>query len=839
VDIPDLTAMSFLVLGETRRWNRSVILGEDAANYVIQGFAVEPAAVPDTTIRVRLDPSGAGTPPFGQALGGENLGGTTVRHGQLIGDHDDAANLEGNATQTFDFTAQPDNTYRLQMRFVFADGTNDNRAFWNPSTNAEFIAAVDTRHLPNYELGIAVSPASLGAEYIPLADVAWVSPGPITVSEITDVRTFVFEGAAPFQGATQDAAGAFGDFDRTTTRATTGVNAVYPVLRALGRQIQDIKGEDVGGDWDWFSRVFPAPGGGTLPAGAVSTKSMRSLDTVDFIVGDGTTVWGDFNGTTGLDALFAYINANSATLPRRIRILIRSHETALNTPAFTISDANRLLGGGKNIEIIGQGNGTAAGQIVIDASAVTTGYVFTGESLVLQNLAMTTSVGAGGGVAFTGTDTEGTVIRNCLLRGDTAVGATRAVIHVSGEGLVIDSCHFFGRAAITAPATTVRGGFIFNTQFEDTLLQLSAFVGGNTADHLTFQDCKFIGRDAPFTSQPATLAMADSNNIRCHQCDFFFHPDTDAVVIEGGTDHYFDGCRFVPTGTVTHGVNLGINLTDGTGWGVHLLGASARTHIVRCAMIGHDQCVDAGFVRSEGAGDVYVVDCIVEQSGPTSTALAEFIGVQLDATTTNAIIRGCIFHEWESAGTDNVFGVTTDSPRTQIISCLFDGRDEVAGALTPANNALGVIVSAQQVRIAQCDFRFWRDGTASANDALQIGADECTVIGCHFEDNGGDAVDLTTASNHCVISGCTFVSTATNNLAISADGSNHAIVGNTFNFTGALRSCVLIDEAASTFFTFTGNVGTSGITRADNTPALGTTAGYNETPDFNAAFSYV
>ena len=58
VDLPDKTAENFLVLGEFRRTVRDMVLGFDAGSSlmsILRGFEVEPSAVPDARIRVRMD----------------------------------------------------------------------------------------------------------------------------------------------------------------------------------------------------------------------------------------------------------------------------------------------------------------------------------------------------------------------------------------------------------------------------------------------------------------------------------------------------------------------------------------------------------------------------------------------------------------------------------------------------------------------------------------------------------------------------------------------------------------------------------------------------------------
>jgi hypothetical protein len=255
VDHPDITAMSFLVLGEFRRSIRGLLLGPDDGsrpypNAIIRGFAVEPESPASSNVVVKLDPGGG--EPLAFAIGGEDVG-AHVDYGQLIGGSDMAGRLEGNAQQTLDFTGQPSDTYIVQMRFVYQESVEDNRAFWNEGVKEEFVSPMETRHAPLFELR-AVG-ATTNDEWIDLAEVVW-GGATIGAGDITDIRTFAFEGSAPFQADWFDEPGAMPDFDRDVDRAAHGINEVYPVLRALARQIQDIKGQNIGDEkWDWFSAV--------------------------------------------------------------------------------------------------------------------------------------------------------------------------------------------------------------------------------------------------------------------------------------------------------------------------------------------------------------------------------------------------------------------------------------------------------------------------------------------------------------------------------------------------------------------------------------------------------
>ena len=90
VDVPDMVASNFLVLGEFRRTIRETLLGAEE-NRILRGFAVEASAVPDALITVKLDDAGT----LSTAIGSESVG-SHINFGQLMGGQDDNANLEGN-----------------------------------------------------------------------------------------------------------------------------------------------------------------------------------------------------------------------------------------------------------------------------------------------------------------------------------------------------------------------------------------------------------------------------------------------------------------------------------------------------------------------------------------------------------------------------------------------------------------------------------------------------------------------------------------------------------------------------------------------------------------------
>jgi len=272
VDLPDITAMSFLVLGEFRRLNRALIAGAEEAKYILRGFGVTAQGTPDATVTVSYDLGGGA---YAAALGAEN-DGSNVLFGQLLGSKDDDQNLEGNASQILDFSGEPSATYTVRVRFVYTPGASDNRAFYNPGTDTESISSTNTRFLPTWEASYTAS----GAEWIDLAEVVW-DGSTVEVADITDLRDHAFEATAPFRSDSPDGTSDVPDFNRGTDRAANGAFGVIPAIRGLQRQIRDLKGPASDGKFDWFSRPTQPPGVGEVGSelDAERTYSVGSVAT--------------------------------------------------------------------------------------------------------------------------------------------------------------------------------------------------------------------------------------------------------------------------------------------------------------------------------------------------------------------------------------------------------------------------------------------------------------------------------------------------------------------------------------------------------------------------------
>lgn len=589
VDIPDITAMGFLVLGEFRRTVRGA-LGVDG-NSIINGFTVEPAGVPDTTITVKLDNGGA----LSFAYGAEIVGARTD-YGQLIGGDNSDGNTEGNAQQSIDFTGQPVATYTVKIRFLYSDGANDNRAFWNETGNTEFISAIDTRHLPQYEISITGS----GPEWIDLADVVWDNVS-IDAGDITDLREGTFEGATPWQQTTKLGSGGMPDFTRAASRHDTGLNAIYPAIKGLARQIQDIKGADDDGNWNWWNDPYlPLDPSNTLTRD--QTTSLRSLRTVHYTIGDGLRTFGDFNGYglgEGLDACLTHIETEDANIMGRvtIQILVSGDGTSTATPFqvtnYAFSDTS--------IEILGGGTNNRAFHSYIRPVGTLTTPVFSINSgtldFKLQDIRITTS----------------------------GFDPVKMVFTSNAATFVMRGCHGGVRGTVAAPTFELGRG---DNIIEDCELLYSTWKlgAGGASSNSIMQRC-FIGgemeidgasdwvfRDNSFFQIDNTLSMVtitNASDLLFDNCLFYANePDEDNVHIDnaGGAwnDIRFSRCKFQQSWTSgVHAPDAGANGAEGTGWSLYANNSSGSPD-GRGFVVEH--CTFDGTAGHSDAGGLYMWD---------------------------------------------------------------------------------------------------------------------------------------------------------------------------------------------------------------------------------------
>lgn len=604
VDIPDMTALSFLTQGEFRRTVREILTGGPASGgselqmRILRGFAPEQDG---NTLRVKLDING--TAELLSAAIGAHAHGTAAgaasraEFGQLIGGHGFNFDFEGNAENSIDFSARGDGTYVVRMRFLFTISDTDNRAFWNPTTNQESVQSVETRHAPIWEIRddlSGVNPPSPVEQWI---DVAEVDVASNAITAVRDLRDFAFEGRAPFESSDQTAT--FGPypgtylseqtFSRDSDRADPehGIGAVFPALRALARQVLDLKGQDDSGNFNWFGKVFRATSATSGSFGAGNTKTLRSVDHVTFTVGDGTTEWGDINGDGALEDLLELIADNKASMPENITIYLKSRAVGSNDdPLWVITEDIDLST--KHIEIIGATGGRQGlGHAVIDFDS--NGRLFFGEdatkgvgSLSLKNLELRLAAHGSPQIRIEAAPTSSLHGRfsadNCYFLG--VVGETAIQISVPSRELQISNCTFaltrlafhagsFSSSAVVGETMQPGsfGGKIWNTLFSsvavyfrevsdtETVADYAAarhvFAGGVTVENSTFWNTT----TSFLTDTDDFIDVMGCAGIRFRGCDFVHHGDAESCIRMGAAlladgslrpnvDCSLESCRF-------------------------------------------------------------------------------------------------------------------------------------------------------------------------------------------------------------------------------------------------------------------------------------------------------
>jgi hypothetical protein len=708
VDLPDMTAVSSLMLGEFRRQLRGLVLGE-SANKIVKGFAVEPAGVPDTTITVKLDDGGS----LGFFIGSQDLG-SRIDYGQLAGGDDIAGNLEGAAQIILDFTGQPADTYNVDVRFVEVDGTADNRVFRNEVTEAEFIASTETRVLPLYQLRDFGDPVT--GDYQTLAAVIWNGVS-IDANDITDDRVFLFEGD-DFEAPLPGDPGGMPDFPRGKDRelVDAGVNEVYPILRALGRQIQDMKGPDpLTGQWNWFGRTRGITDPfGTIGAPEFTTSFTHESEQVFTVgVGNGITgTTGHFNGPGGLQNCLNHIatiadgvNVDD-TYPGRFKIILKpgiNQDTAFWTCPTPINLVNAHL----EICVAGQGgldsglNGSIYGMVPIDFThpAGTPFFTITGGTLKLKDIRTDAPINE---------LVEGTLlqleIEHCLFLfndvasiyndwktklTDTSIQGGTITLTKSGLADIwtseLKGCHF---ARYNSNLFQLR-------LWDDEMGTVAAAAADSAMERLLIDQCQFNDHAEQATASfPAMIDARGARDITITNCDIEV-PSSQDFLLVGQIDTApgaGQGTRGITirdssvTGrtAVTHAVGAGFNGVKGTGWTVFCdqidtLNTSRSVTLDNCTW--HDyQGTDAGGVYSRGTRGLKVNNCDFLKVSMTAAAGTRWAAVNIGtfSTISNARINNILVTGVEGTANRGWCGVRIEGSAedTKITNSTFECRNE-------------------------------------------------------------------------------------------------------------------------------------------------------------------
>lgn len=780
VDQPDLTQVSFQTLGEFRRFMRGVLLGPGSTakhpNYVIRGFAVEPESPASSRVVVKIDPGGGN--PLSFAVGAENQGGGIIDHGQLIGGDDSAGNVEGNAEITLDFTGQPNATYTVEMRFVYSAGANDNRAFWNDAGNTEFIAAHDTRFLPVVELRLS---GSASDEWIPLAEVTW-GGSTIDAGDIADVREFAFEGSAPYVATSATGAGGIPDFDRSATRDADGLNEVYPALRALARQIRDLKGPNEDGEWAWFTRPHELRGAGSafLPAG--SGYTLAGSRTVDFTVGDvSLSSDADFTGATALDDCLQHIEAVAPTLSatgyQRIRVLLKSGGNHIVTTPITIAQTMTL-------EVLGGGSGTGGGSRTLITPDADWGITLSGGRLILRDLYFTPVVGNKTAPLF---DVLSSIdAYNCYFGGDQSPAAWSGTwtIDADATGSRFERCAFAG-AAVTTYAKFGSGDPKMPCVFEqctfaDSVFSASAGTAQVAADRILMRGItatQAVLHGANSTPVEAMFDLRGSQDSAVEGLLVDYDKRLVACVLGGrqGSSHtknlHIGRSRFRTTGQAAPAAGAGEGGALGTGWAISIRDSFSIQNDPVAEGITVDRCRfemaglnDAGSVQLIDSPGFSISRCKFEvgvSAGLTNVWIEDSSNVPFDNINEGSIY-GCAF--W--AGQSGALGGATfrhvlldNASAVRIRDCGFYGEDMLGNAVTGYGAESGGVVflssnavsndGCYEIVIDGCKFRRWPlTGTddGHAIRCLEDDLGQIQITGCQFTRCDGYSIDFTDAA---------------------------------------------------------------------------------------------
>ena len=685
VDNPDITAMSYLVLGEFRRFVRGALLGaHDLGTYAVNGFQVLATTPASNAVEVTLADAGALSFAFGA-----ELIGTRVDYGQLMGGDDSDGNTEGNAVQSFDFTGEPAATYTVQMRHVFSDAVPDNRAFWNPGSDTEFVSQVNTRSTPQYQLRVTGAPSN---EWMDLADVVWNGSGPIGPGNITDLRDFAFEAQSPWTQTTKLGTGGMPDFLRFADRGgpTIGRNGVYPALRALGRQIQDIKGPDENGEWNWWNDPY-SPHDPNSTFARARTTSLRSLRTVHYTVGDGVNTFGDFSGLTlgtGLDACLSHIETENATNDISSHVIIQ----ILTNGDFGNADEAFQVGnydfGNVYLEIRGGGcRDTGAGDKwwntrILPAGTLTTevfDFTTTTGGLSLRDLKFEDP---GSPVElFRMQQNTQFEMHNCLI--NTDADAANPWIDFNGQ---LDTMHI-SDCIITAETVINDGvGLGFGEWSRCRFTRKVSVVG---AFRVAFRDCYVSLNNADDNN----LRISGAGSLRFDNCYFTgLSADYDLVRLDNADGAFseieFQSSRFSIFDTSpTHAAGAGTNGSKGTGWLLFIdndggLASDAYSiQIQNCILDGSDgvirsETVDAGAIYIHGCTHVTVDNCDIRRYGSTNAAYdvrgIKIVGASGLGSLGNRITN-CMFEQFDLAAGTNYVIELEDSWQTVIQNNTFNG----------------------------------------------------------------------------------------------------------------------------------------------------------------------
>jgi hypothetical protein len=747
VDLSDFQAISFLLKGEFNRYVRTLLSGPTSAVFfasVIRGFV--PSLV-GNVVTVKFDLLGDGS-SLSAALATHvhttSAGQVFSDQGQVLGDRDYDGTPEGTAERTIDFTGRAAGSYSIFVRYTLATGDTDNRAFWNPVSNTDFVQSIETRFVPTWEMIDTLFPNNPPVpldQWLVIASVTVDGTG--NVIAMQDVRRFLLEGST-FDFATQ--ATSTLDFDRSSARKDVGINHVIPMLRALMQQVMDLKGQDSSGNWNWYAR--PIPIGPTAFGLSNSTKSLRSLDIITFTVGDGITEWGDFNGVLGLESALRYIADTPATFgsSKRYRILLKSKDISFS---FQITTAP-VFANGESIEIVGVVGGFLAtrGQIaiLIDLATPVMGIQLapfaTQGTLHLENLSINVSATTPGVIGVGVFEPHRLSARNVSFN---AASGTVA-LQTTTIGLNIENCNVAGRTqfysgvdasgfafSVNPYAIGIERGQISRTSFagpllgrivEDTTGITESGASKFFANNLTFSKCNFLFTEGQHI-EVGFINFRGCRGVTFDDCEILYCGNTPSCVATGvavlssgfrlGSHKVrFSHCKFMQfsAGSASFGLGYAIYALGGD---LSALEVSSGIIIEDCVFATDGSANPSRFgVSLNDCRDSIIKDCQFEYTAPAGSSLT--VAVELWGATTSARatranagnkVVGCSFKTTQRTTTNRFIGIDVfQGDDIQVVGNTFDGA--TLAVPTDASVSKAIRMSAVTGSIASGNkFRRW------------------------------------------------------------------------------------------------------------------------------------
>ena len=612
-------------------------------------------------------------------------------------------------------------------------------------------------------------------------------------------------------------------------------------------------------------------------------KIARTLPVTTYVVGDGVTTFGDFNGSTGLNDCLDYIAAlPAADRPERAEIVVHGGVTqtingskTINSGAtkditLVISAGTVLTAGGITGRPLVQFDGATIGANTFGLAV--TAPVTRNVSLVLNNL----------DVRWTGTTAAGRGIFGCTGYIEThntyisysatpAVDAGFTIYSEQAHYCLIDTSIVEGRICLFSDPgdgsviQNVRGGLISNSRLLNTQIVLRnpsgpSVPGKDVVSGITLSNCYIAGRTgAPYTGSISLIDARATKRLTVLGCRVSYGLNENAL--DGRTYNSENPASWsirdtlFETGTVngTHTAGSGINGAEGTGWAINVLNGS-YINVDNCTI--QVDSIDAGALKLKDTAYCSVNNSSI--TGAHGASVGDTItAVYVTATTagfeTDSVFNGNKIGPWSGLMPRSRGFVLENTDGVVVDNNTLNGKDlsgtEITGR-TNSNSAL-YVYACNDVRISNNKFKRWNYGdTTSAcvyfASSFPLASNRITVSNNVLEGNGNYAIDwnATADKGPTITSNCIAGEGTSNNLGIHifnlGAGSHWSIIGNTFRHnSGPGFDFIFFDLSGGGVCS--GNASNADIRRTGATTVRGyrpddSFFGYNQ--DLNAVNNY-